>query len=88
MDDNVNTGETREISKNIAVSGVYQMCFSNKGISFSKIILFIIWKIIFIIIGNQEVAVNFYVSFKNRGVKHVKREHDKNIPVVEVIYFL
>jgi hypothetical protein len=64
LEDNINTGESREISKNIAISGEYQMCFLNTG--------------------QVPVAVSFYVSFKNRDVKHLKREHDKNLPVVEV----
>lgn len=34
--------------------------------------------------GQVPVAVTFYINFKNRDVKHLKREHDKNLPVVEV----
>jgi hypothetical protein len=37
--------------------------------------------------GQVPIAVSFYVSFKNRDVKHLKKEHDKNIPVVEVSSF-
>jgi hypothetical protein len=67
LEANINTGESREISKNIAISGEYQMCFMNTG--------------------QVPIAVSFYVSFKNRDVKHLKKEHDKNIPVVEVSSF-
>lgn len=35
--------------------------------------------------GTVPIEVTFYINFKNRDVKHVKREHDKNLPTVEVI---
>jgi hypothetical protein len=31
LKDSIKTGEVREVSKNIAIRGVYEMCFQNKG---------------------------------------------------------
>ena len=32
LKDSIKSGEVREVSKNIALRGVYEMCFENKGI--------------------------------------------------------
>ena len=71
------------MSKNIAIRGVYEMCFSNQRITYplyqqNKI------KSIYYFSDKDASYVLFHIGFKNRGAEQSKREHDKTLPAVEV----
>eukprot|EP00602_Paraphysomonas_sp_CaronLab_P002540 CAMPEP_0185018392 /NCGR_PEP_ID=MMETSP1103-20130426/1131_1 /TAXON_ID=36769 /ORGANISM="Paraphysomonas bandaiensis, Strain Caron Lab Isolate" /LENGTH=183 /DNA_ID=CAMNT_0027548189 /DNA_START=109 /DNA_END=660 /DNA_ORIENTATION=- len=44
LEDSVHSGEVREISKNIALRGVYQMCFANNGDQAMHVIFYVSFK--------------------------------------------